>query len=61
MKHLLESSIFVSMLTILLSSLAACGGGTSINNPREVDWQTAVEILNNGQVTEITQLQNFSR
>jgi hypothetical protein len=42
------------MLTILLTSLAACGR-TNIAYPEEVDWQTAVEIIHSGQVVEVMQ------
>jgi DNA-directed RNA polymerase alpha subunit len=42
------------ILIILLISLSACGGNKVVTS-EEVDWQTAVEVLNSGQVTEIMQ------
>ena len=54
MKSSCKLFIYLGILAILLISLTSCGG-TDVVIPEKVDWQTAVEVLNTGQVTEIVQ------
>lgn len=46
-----------SMLFVVL--LFGCGGPTATPDPSEVDWDTAVEILNAGEVERVTQLHSL--
>ena len=52
--------ITISILLLTLA-LSACGQGTAATPyPDSVDWETAVEILNTGEVEAIYQLHNLS-
>jgi hypothetical protein len=39
--------------------LFGCGGPTATPYPSEVDWDTAVELLNTGEVEMVTQLHSL--
>lgn len=58
MKSRLTSLIFLGIVAILILALSACGE-TEVVYPEQVDWQTAVEILNEGQVAEVMQSHNL--
>jgi len=48
------------ILTLMFILLTACNGiGESTPYPTEVDWETAVEILNLGDVETVFQLHNL--
>ena len=54
MQTLSKGFIYLSLLMILLIAPAACSA-IGNENSEEVDWQSAVELLNTGEVTEIMQ------
>ena len=47
----------VALLLLLFAT--GCTGTTATPYPEEVDWETAVEILNTGEVEMITQLHSL--
>lgn len=46
-----------ALLVLLL--IAGCAKATATPYPAEVDWETAVEILNTGEVEIVTQLHSL--
>ena len=58
----MKKTIWIVLLVSVL--LAACGAGNQQNIPtpltEEVDWPTAVELLNTGEVDQVVQLHNLS-
>jgi hypothetical protein len=53
-----NAALFLMIFALLLS---ACGGSQvePTPYPSEVDWETAVEILNTGEVEMVTQLHSL--
>lgn len=49
-KHI-RQALILSIMLLLMS----CSGATATPYPAEVDWETAVEILNTGEVEMIIQ------
>lgn len=47
------------LVLLLLLLVAGCAGTEATPYPDEVDWETAVEILNTGEVEMVTQLHSL--
>jgi hypothetical protein len=47
------------MALLLLLFIASCASATATPYPDEVDWETAVEILNTGEVEMVVQLHSL--
>ena len=47
------------IVLLLLLLATGCAGTTATPYPDEVDWETAMEILNTGEVEMITQLHSL--
>ena len=47
------------IVLLLLLLTTGCAGTTATPYPDEVDWETAMEILNTGEVEMITQLHSL--
>ena len=58
---ILAFSILIVLLafTYIRAIIPASEQNQSTKWPEEVDWPTAIEILNSGQVTEVIQLHNL--
>lgn len=50
---------FFIIFVLLIITLSACASPTPTDYPDEVDWATAVEILNTGAVETIFQTHNL--
>jgi hypothetical protein len=53
----------IATFTLLILLLAACSAVEQPNPtpwPENVDWETAIEILNSGHVVQVVQLHNLS-
>jgi len=58
---LMKKTLWLLLLVSVL--LAACGAGTQnlpTQLPEEVDWLTAIELLNTGEVEQVFQLHNLT-
>lgn len=49
----------IGLTVLLLLIMAGCAGAAATPYPSEVDWETAVEILNTGDVEMVTQLHSL--
>ncbi len=51
--------LWQGLALLLLLITASCAGATPTPYPEEVDWETAVEILNTGDVEMVIQSHNL--
>ena len=51
--------LWQGLVLLLLLLMAGCAGIAVTPYPTEVDWETAVEILNTGEVGMVTQLHSL--
>jgi len=51
--------LWLGLTLLLLLLTTGCAGATPTPYPSEVDWETAVEILNTGEVEMVTQLHSL--